>query len=175
MTPMRSDHVTGSLLLASSLFMSPLVFAPSTPAHSGALDERAPVRPFVAVHDSTHAVEPVILQRIEEWRAAYNSGDLKTLKAFYAEESRYVSPHVVDLMISGRDAITANFGKGIAGGGHIDAITVLAAESSCDLAALVCRYDATNGGVKVSGKNILVMRRVDGRWLITTHASIVRD
>lgn len=125
--------------------------------------------------DTAQAARSELSNRVENWRLAYNSSDLQKLATFYADGARYVSPHVPDLMITGRKAILSNFERGVAGGGHIDSIVVLSADTSCDLATLVCRYDATNNGVKVSGRNVLVMRRTEGLWLITTHASIVRD
>jgi ketosteroid isomerase-like protein len=111
----------------------------------------------------------------EQWKNAYNSNDVEKLAEFYAEDADYISPHVPGLMIHGRGQIKENFRRGIAGGGHIDSIAVQRSGSSCDLAYLICAYQATNSGVTVRGKNVLVMKRVGTRWLILTHASIVKD
>ena len=111
----------------------------------------------------------------EEWRNAYNSGDVEKLAAFYSEDADYVSPHVPGLMIHGREAIKQNFQRGIAGGGHVDSIVVQRSSYSGDLAYMICAYQATNSGVTVRGKNVLVMKKVRGKWLIVTNASIVRD
>jgi ketosteroid isomerase-like protein len=125
--------------------------------------------------DNNRGREPVLSDRAEGWRLAYNSGDTQKLGSFYAEDARYVSAHVPTLILEGKEAILKNFERGYAGGGRLDTIVVLFSDVSCDLATLVCRYDATNDGVKVSGRNILIMRKSGSEWLITTHASIVRD
>lgn len=125
-----------------------------------------------------HLLNPLIAElrlRAEEFKNAYNTNDITTLAALYDENADYVSPHVPDLMIHGREQIKQNFAKGIAMGGHIDSIEVLTSGSSGQLAYMVTTYIATNNGVPVKGKNVLVMKRVKGQWLIVTHASIVRD
>ena len=114
-------------------------------------------------------------QRAVEWKDAYNSNNADALAAFYTEDAEYVSPHVSGLIIRGWDRIKQNFQRGVAMGGHVDSIQVLTSDSSCDLGYMVCRYVATNGGVTVSGRNVLVLKKIRGTWLITTHASIVRD
>jgi uncharacterized protein (TIGR02246 family) len=125
--------------------------------------------------DTHNVVKEEVALNAEEWRNAYNSGDVERLAAFYSEDADYVSPHVPGLMIHGREAIKQNFQRGIAGGGHVDSIVVQRSNYSGDLASMVCAYQATNSGVTVHGKNVLVMKKVDGKWLIVTHASIVRD
>jgi len=74
----------------------------------------------------------------------------------------------------GRDSVIANFHKGITAGGHIDSIDILSTNVSCDLATLVCKYQATNSGQKVVGRNLLVMKKIDGAWLIVTHMTVVQ-
>jgi len=122
-----------------------------------------------------NVVKEEVALNAEEWRNAYNSGDVEKLAAFYSEDADYVSPHVPGLMIHGREAIKQNFQRGIAGGGHVDSIVVQRSSYSGDLAYMVCAYQATNSGVTVHGKNVLVMKKVRDKWLIVTHASIVRD
>jgi hypothetical protein len=36
-------------------------------------------------------------------------------------------------------------------------------------------YQATNAGVTVDGRVLLVFKRVNGRWLIAAHETVVRD
>jgi uncharacterized protein (TIGR02246 family) len=129
---------------------------------------------FVTIN-AYNAIKEEVTLSTEEWMNAYNSNDVEKLADFYAEDADYVSPHVPGLIIHGREQIKENFRQGIAGGGHIDSIAVQRSGSSCDLAYLVCAYQATNSGVTVHGKNVLVMKRVGTRWLILTQASIVRD
>ena len=125
--------------------------------------------------DAYNVVKEEVPLNAEEWRSAYNAGDVEKLASFYSEDADYVSPHVTGLMIHGREAIKQNFQRGIAGGGHVDSILVQRSGSSCDLAYVISAYQATNGGVTVHGRNVLVMKRVGGKWLIVTHASIVKD
>jgi uncharacterized protein (TIGR02246 family) len=125
--------------------------------------------------DGYNIIKQEVPLNTEEWRNAYNAGDVEKLAAFYSEDADYVSPHVTGLMIHGREAIKQNFQRGIAGGGHVDSIVVQRSSYSGDLAYMVCTYQATNSGVTVHGKNVLVMKKVDGRWLIVTHASIIKD
>jgi hypothetical protein len=66
-------------------------------------------------------------------------------------------------------------GRGIAGGGHVDSIVVQRSSYSGDLAYMVCAYQATNSGVTVRGKNVLLLKRAGNKWLIVTRALIVRD
>ena len=109
----------------------------------------------------------------DRWQQAYNSGDAKQLAILYTEDAVYLSSHVEGLVAEGRDRVIANFQKGVSGGGHIDAIEIISVSVSCNLASLHCRYQATNSGVTVVGRNLLVLRRVDGEWLIATHMTVV--
>jgi hypothetical protein len=58
-------------------------------------------------------------------------------------------------------------------GGHVDSIAIISIEQSCDLATLLCTYEATNAGQKAVGRNLLVVKRVNNRWLIVTHMTVV--
>ncbi len=129
---------------------------------------------FTHVTVSAQQVQELI-QRAQDWKNAYNSNDTAKLASFYTEDAFYVSPHVPNLVIQGLANIRGNFRRGVAMGGHVDTVEVLASGSSCDLAYLVCRYEATNSEVKASGRNVLVMKKINGKWLITAHASVVRD
>ena len=112
-------------------------------------------------------------KNVEKWKTAYNSGDAKNLILLYAEDATYSSSHVPGLEAIGRDKLIANFQKGISGGGHIDKIEILTANVSGEMASLYCRYQATNSGVTVSGRNLLVLRKVKGEWLIFSHMTVV--
>lgn len=58
-------------------------------------------------------------------------------------------------------------------GGHIDKIEILTADVSGKMASLYCLYQATNNGVTVTGRNLLVLRKVKGQWLIFSHITVV--
>ena len=115
----------------------------------------------------------VFQQNVEKWKEAYNSGDAKNLVALYTEDATYSSSHVPGLEAIGRYKLIANFQKGISGGGHIDKIEILTANVSGAIASLYCRYQATNSGVTVTGRNLLVLRKINGEWLIFSHMTVV--
>lgn len=111
--------------------------------------------------------------KLEQWKDAYNSGDAQNLIPLYSEDAVYSSSHVDGLEALGRDKLIANFQNGISGGGHIDSIEILSMNVSCELASLYCKYDATNSGVHVSGRNLLVLKKVNGQWVIAFHMTVV--
>jgi ketosteroid isomerase-like protein len=115
----------------------------------------------------------VFQQNVEKWKEAYNSGDAQNLVPLYTEDATYSSSHVPGLEAIGRDKLIANFQKGISGGGHIDKIEILTSNVSGEMASLYCLYQATNSGVTVSGCNLLVLRKVNGEWLIFSHMTVV--
>ena len=112
-------------------------------------------------------------QQTEGWKDAYNSGDAMNLVPFYSENADYISSHVEGLEARGREKLIANFQRGVSSGGHIDSIEILKMELSGDLVTLLCKYQATNSGVTVSGRNLLVMRKIKGEWLIVLHMTVV--
>jgi ketosteroid isomerase-like protein len=109
----------------------------------------------------------------EVWRKAYNSGDANNLRPLYTTDAKYLSAHVQGLEAFGIDQVVANFQKGISGGGHIDSIRIISLEYSGSLAYLLTQYHADNSGQKVSGRNLLVLRKVRNKWLITVHMTVV--
>ncbi len=112
-------------------------------------------------------------QNVEKWKTAYNSGDAKNLTLLYSEDATYSSSHVPGLEAIGREKLIANFQKGISSGGHIDKIEILTANVSGEIASLYCLYQATNSGVTVTGRNLLVLRKINGEWLIFSHMTMV--
>jgi ketosteroid isomerase-like protein len=112
-------------------------------------------------------------QNVEKWKDAYNSGDAKNLIPLYSEDATYTSSHVPGLEAIGRDKLIANFQRGISMSGHIDKIEILTANISGEMASLYCLYQATNSGITVTGRNLLVLRKVNGEWLIIQHMTVV--
>jgi uncharacterized protein (TIGR02246 family) len=108
----------------------------------------------------------------EEWKAAYNAKDAASVASLYTTDAYYVSAHVV---AHGRPEIRAYFQRGIDAGGSIDTIQVLTSGHSGDLAYTVGSYEATNAGQKVRGRNVVVLRKVGGEWLMAAHETVVAD
>lgn len=131
--------------------------------------------PIAAKSEGVSKKEYAEFQRLANaWKDAYNNKDGAAIGALYAEDAEYVSPHVATLIAHGRENIRANFQRGMDAGGHIDAVEILSIRASCEMASIVAKYDATNSGQKVSGRNVIVLKKIDGKWLFATHASIVQ-
>jgi ketosteroid isomerase-like protein len=108
-----------------------------------------------------------------EWIKAYNSMDANNLIPLYTQDAIYISGHVNGLELNGLKNVIAYFQNGINGGGHIDKIEILSMNLSCDIATLLCKYQATNSGVTVEGRNLLVMKKINEKWLIAVHMTVV--
>jgi len=122
--------------------------------------------------DSTRLQQEFSIQT-DEWIKAYNSMDANNLIPLYTEDAIYISGHVNGLELNGRKNVIEYFQNGINGGGHIDKIEILSMNLSCDIATLLCKYQATNSGVTVEGRNLLVMKKINGQWLIAVHMTVV--
>jgi uncharacterized protein (TIGR02246 family) len=127
-------------------------------------------------HSTTDSTTRTLISHLaDDWVSAYNAQDAATLGSLYTEDAQYISPHVAGYILRGRNEIVDNFVKGARSGGHIDSIHVLSCTVTDQMATVVCRYDATNNGVGVNGRNVIVLEKVNGRWLYAVHASIIRD
>lgn len=110
---------------------------------------------------------------LHNWMDAYNGGNAKILIPLYTEDAEYFSSHVKGLVAEGRDRLIENFQNGMNMGGHIDTIKIISINYSCELATLVCKYEATNNGQKAIGRNLLVLKKVNNNWLIFIHMTVV--
>lgn len=128
---------------------------------------------YAQTNKDAASLEKEFTAQTDGWMKAYNSKDAGNLIPFYTEDATYVSGHVNGLQLDGRTNVIANFQNGIDGGGHIDKIEILSFNYSNDLATLLCKYQATNSGVTVSGRNLLVLKKVNGKWLIAVHMTVV--
>jgi ketosteroid isomerase-like protein len=106
---------------------------------------------------------------------AYNSGEAVNLMPMYTPDANYISSHVPGLVARGREKVGENFQRGMSGGGHIDTIVVLGASVSCNLAYVRSRYEANNDGRKAVGQNMIVLKRISGKWLIKEHMTAVLE
>jgi ketosteroid isomerase-like protein len=108
----------------------------------------------------------------QHWKASYNAGDAARVAALYTEDAYYLSAHI---LAHGRQAIQAYWQRGILAGGHIDFIKPLTIFRSGDLGYCAGTYQATNAGVTVDGRILLVFKKVNNKWLIAAHQTVVRD
>lgn len=123
--------------------------------------------------DKSDSIKANIMKTAENWRIAYNSNDAERLIPFYAVDACYISSHVKGLVAEGRTNLIENFRKGMSAGGHIDSLVIVSVEQSCDLRTVQFKYYATNNGVSVSGRNLLVFRKIENQWLIIIHMTVV--
>ena len=124
----------------------------------------------VISQDSTYAGFRLIA---EQWMEAYNGTDANQLVPLYAENAQYISGHVKGLIANGRDSLIANFQKGMKLGGHLESLEILSINQSCDLATILCKYNANNSGQKVSGRTLLILKKFEDKWLIVLHMTVV--
>lgn len=118
------------------------------------------------------AAEEEIRRIPANWMQSYNAGDADAVTALYAEDGYYLSAHI---LAHGQAQIRSYWERGIRAGGHIDFIKPLRIEHSGVLAYCAGTYQATNAGVTVDGRVLLVLKKIKGRWLIAAHQTVVRD
>jgi ketosteroid isomerase-like protein len=126
--------------------------------------------------DSSNVLAATEFKNLAEiWRQAYNSKDAANLSSLYAQDAQYISAHVDGYIADGHDAVIENFQRGMDSGGYIDSVELLSINSSCGIATVVSRYRGTAGGQKVDGRNLLVWKKIKGKWLVVTHMTVVKD
>jgi uncharacterized protein (TIGR02246 family) len=131
------------------------------------------VAPKPEVHERRMSVdEAAIWQISEDWVRLYNAGDPAKVAALYTEDGYYLSAHI---LAHGRQAIEAYWERGIKAGGHIDFVKPLTVYYSGDLGYCAGTYQATNAGATVDGRILIVLRKVNGKWLMAAHETVVRD
>ena len=116
--------------------------------------------------------EAAIRQVSEDWIRFYNVGDAAKVAALYADDGYYLSAHI---LAHGRQVIEAYWERGIKAGGQIDFIKPLTLYYTGDLAYCAGTNQATNAGVTVDGRILIVLRNVNGKWLMAAHETVVRD
>jgi len=153
------------LAFSLAVLVGVILFAPSQ-----ALSDSQPTA--APVTKGQNPDEAAVVAIAEAWRTHYNAGDAAKVVGLYAEDGYYASAHV---LAHGRSAIQAYFARGIAAGGHIDYIKPISIRCSGDMGYCLCKYQATNAGVTVDGRVLIVLRKIDGRWYIAVHETVVRD
>jgi uncharacterized protein (TIGR02246 family) len=116
--------------------------------------------------------EVAVRQISEDWIRFYNAGDAAKVAALYTDDGYYLSAHI---LAHGSQAIEAYWERGIKASGHIDFIKPLTLYYTGDLAYCAGTYQATNAGVTVDGRILIVLRKVNGKWLMAAHETVVRD
>jgi len=121
------------------------------------------------------AVNQAIGDIIENWKNGYNAGNPGQVAALYAPDATYLTQHFVTGVVHGRSAIKAYVKKGTDAHYKIDAISLLTSDCSGKFAYAVTRYESTNADRKAIGVNLVVLEKINGKWLIVAHESAVPD
>ena len=126
----------------------------------------------VTAAESGPQAKAEIVKVAETWIARYNAGDAAGVAALYTDDGYYASAHV---LAHGRPEIERYWSRGIAAGGHVDFIRPIEVYVEGSLGYLLGKYQATNAGVTVDGRIVIVAKRKEGRWQIAVHETVGRD
>jgi uncharacterized protein (TIGR02246 family) len=148
------------------LLSSVLVLAQNQPAVPAASGTR---------RCSTAADDEALRQVSRDWKESYNNGDAAKVAALYSDDAYYLTQHFATGILHGRAAMQAYVQRGVDAHYRVDAIDVVMTECHGDFAYTVTRYESTNAGQKAFGVNLVVLRKIRGKWLIVAHESAVPD
>ena len=121
------------------------------------------------------ATDRAIRQIADQWKDAYNDGNAEKVASLYTPDAYYLTQHFVTGIVHGHQAIRAYVQLGVDAKYHIDSIEILATDCAGDFAYAVSRYKATNGDQKAMGVNLLILRKLAGKWKIVGHEAAVPD
>ena len=155
--------------LFSGVLVACLTLAASVAAASLDLSEATAT---VGASDDMRAEEQAVKDLPQAWLTHYNAGDAASVAKLYADDAFYLSAHV---LARGRQQIQAYWERGIAAGGHLDKVEPIFVSVVGPLGYFVGRYRATNAGVTVDGRILIVVKKLDGAWRIVAHETVVRD
>jgi uncharacterized protein (TIGR02246 family) len=111
----------------------------------------------------------------EAWKEGYNGGDAAQVASLYSEDAYYLTQHFVSGIVHPRDQIQAYVQRGVDAHYRVDSIEVVHSVCSGPFAYAITRYRSTNGEQKATGVNLVVLRKIGGRWVIVAHESAVPD
>lgn len=151
-----------NLLLLLGFSASVLFARQKTPVVSGA-------------HSNLSKDYKAISDIIDQWKDGYNNGHADKVAMLYTPDAWYLTQHFITGIVQGRAAIQAYVQRGVDAKYHIDSIRILKMQHSADFAYVIDRYDATNGNQKTFGLNLVVLKKIKGRWIIVAHEAAVPD
>ena len=147
--------------LAIFLLLAPLAFGQAFPEHPQQC----------GIPSVKNAIEKVA----HDWKEGYNAEDPAAVAALYAEDATYLTQHFATGIVHGRPAIKAYVKLGTDAKYRIGSLRVLASGCSRDFGYAITRYESSNGGQRVFGVNLVLLRKIEGKWLIVAHESAVPD
>lgn len=128
-----------------------------------------------AQHCTIPTIDKTLHNITEQWKDGYNNGNAAKVAALYSDNAYYLTQHFVTGIVHGRPAIQAYVQRGVDANYHIDSIRTLSLDCSPGFAYAITRYDSTNGGEKAFGVNVVVLKKIRGKWLIVAHEAAVPD
>ena len=143
------------------LLLAPLAFGQAFPEHPQ--------------HCGIPSVESAIQKVAHDWKEGYNAENPGAVAALYAEDATYLTQHFATGIVHGRAAIRAYVKAGTDAKYKIDSLRVLASGCSRDFAYGITRYESINAGQRAFGVNLVLLRKIRGKWLIVAHESAVPD
>lgn len=126
-------------------------------------------------HCSSPTDDAALARIAQQWKDGYNSGHAEQVAALYTEDATYLTQHFAGGIVQGRGNIQAYVQHGVDAKYKIDTIDVLSTTCSSDFAYTITRYESTNAGQKAVGFNLVVLRKIKGKWLIVAHESAVPE
>lgn len=126
-------------------------------------------------HCTSPSIDKALRNVTEQWKDGYNNGNAAKVAALYSEDAYYLTQHFVTGIVHGRAAIQAYVQRGVDARYHVDSIRTISVDCSPEFAYAITRYDATNGGQKAFGVNVVVLKKIRGKWLIVAHEAAVPD
>jgi uncharacterized protein (TIGR02246 family) len=105
----------------------------------------------------------------DTWVQEYNAGNADQVAALYSPDAVLMR---FDGSVHGRDSIVAEFQRSIRGGTHGYSVNSLHAERSGDLGYDTGAYNVTLRDRVVEGNYLLVVKNINGQWLIVAHSSV---
>lgn len=152
----------GLICVITACFVLPVGRVRTTPeAKAGQCDSQADAHAISAISDA--------------WKEGYNHGQAAQVASLYTDDAYYLTQHFVSGIVHPRQLIQAYVQKGVDAHYQIDSIETLSTYCSGNFAYAITRYHSTNAGQTAMGVNLVVLRKIDGKWLIVAHESAVPD
>jgi hypothetical protein len=105
----------------------------------------------------------------DTWVQEYNAGHADKVAALYAPEAVLMR---FDGSVHGRESILAELQRSISGGTHGYSLNSLHCERSGDLGYDTGAYNVTLRDRVVEGNYLIVVKNINGEWLIVAHSSV---
>jgi ketosteroid isomerase-like protein len=156
------------------LFFSTLLLS-SVPLLAQTQSNPVPAPSDAQQHCSSPADDEALRQISRDWKDNYNRGNAAQVAALYSDDAYYLTQHFATGILHGRAAMQAYVQRGVDAHYHVDTIDVVMTEYHGDFAYTVTRYESTNAGQKAFGVNLVVLRKIGGKWFIVAHESAVPD